>query len=360
MTKSKINAILIASLTFLFVSCSDQTDPTEDQDIHSNFRAIVINEGQYGEGTASITSISHTGEVEHDVFKKANNDRPIGDVAQSLTKINNKYYVTLSNSKKIEVVDANTLETIETMSMDMDVAPMYIQYLGDDSIAVTDAKYKENSLEHSLMILDIKHGTKRPIVRRNVTLQGMLYQMCLTNSKLFVGGDQMYVFDLNKITQEGARPIKNKAGSTLASIPYSKIVEDKNDKLWVLTASTLYSIDPETEKTVNEIDLSSIGIDSWGACLDISPDGKTLYVNAYWKVYTIDVDSPQTPTSPIISIENSNTVYNMSISKENTVFLNEVIYGSTSRARIYEYDPKTSTKINTFEAGIYPRSIHFE
>lgn len=347
----------------LLASCSEhsQDDLGDDintggENINDKLRAIIVNEGQFGYGTASLTSISSQGNVVHDLFRKINH-RPIGDVAQSLTQIGDRYYVPLNNSRKIEVFDSKTYESIETMSIDRDVIPMYIQHLGGDSIALTDQRAGQ------LMIVDINHTKKdRPIVRRSIQLGHRSFQMYLKNDKLFVGGDQLLVFDLSSITKEGMRMIKNKAGDILKTIDFSRIVEDKNGKLWVITPTMVCSIDPETERTVDEIELSHIGLNDWVSCIDISPDKGTLYVNSARRVYTIDVDNPIKPTEPIISPtrDDGRTVYNMSISKENTVFFCEVLYGSISRARIYEYSPTSGEEIGMFKAGIFPHFIHFK
>lgn len=361
--KSRIIYLGVFLITLL-ASCSDNSsdsnyDPSDDEipggdSISDQIRAIIVNEGHFGYGTASLTSVSTLGEVNHDLFRKVN-DRPMGDVAQSLTQIGDLYYVPLNNSRKIEVFDSKTYESIETMSIDRDVIPMYIQHLGGDSIALTDQRAGQ------LMIVDINHGTERPIVRRSIQLGHRSFQMYLKNNKLFVGGDQLLVFDLTSLTNEGMRTVKNSSGEILRTIDFSKIVEDKNGKLWVITPTMVYSIDPETERTVDEINLSHIGLNDWVSCIDISPDKGTLYVNSARRVYTIDADKPKKPTEPIISPtrDDGRTVYNMSISKENTVFFCEVLYGSISRARIYEYNPKSGEQIQLFKAGVFPHFIHF-
>lgn len=364
--KSRIIYLGVFLITLL-ASCSDngsgngsEYNPSDDEtaggdSISDQIRAIIVNEGHFGNGTASLTSVSTLGEVKHDLFRKVNN-RPMGDIAQSLTQIGDLYYVPLNNSRKIEVFDAKTYESIETMSIDRDVIPMYIQHLGGDSIALTDQSAGQ------LMIVDINHGTERPIVRSSIQLGHRSFQMYLKNNKLFVGGDRLLVFDLTAITEEGLRTVKNSSSETLRTIDFSKIVEDKNGKLWVITPTMVCSIDPDTERTVDEIELSHIGLNDWVSCIDISPDKGTIYVNSARRVYTIDVDNPVKPGEPIISPtrDDGRTVYNMSVSKENTVFFCEVLYGSISLARIYEYSPKSGEEIGMFKAGIFPHFIHFK
>ena len=71
-----------------------------------NIEAIVLNEGRIGTNMGAISVLYRNGMVSPDVFRVVNN-RPLGDVAQSITMINGKYFIALNNSKKIEIVISN-------------------------------------------------------------------------------------------------------------------------------------------------------------------------------------------------------------------------------------------------------------
>lgn len=351
--KGNIYSLIVVAA--ILSSCTDVVDHGPAPEINQ-LRAIVVNEGQFSAGTASLTTLSASGEVEQDVFRRTNN-RPIGDVAQSLCKIGENYYVPLNNSKKIEVFDAKTFKSVETMELGVKATPMYIQHLGGDSIAVTD-----QSSRSKLMIMDINHNKQRVPLRRYIELNGRSFQMQLIKNKLFVGGDNLTVFDLANLTQEGMRMITNKSGQTLRLADFSKVVADQSDRIWVLTASALYCIDPVTEQTVYELDVKSLNVNSWASSLDISPDKSTLYFNSGGIVYAVSTNHPVVPDKPVFiyDIDKKNTVYLMTISKENTLFINEVTYGSLSRGKISEYDIKSGELIRRFESGLFPHYIYFE
>ena len=351
--------LLFISLAIL-TSCESEINESEDiKDIADGTRAIVVNEGQFGYGTSSLTLLTWTGNVTNDVFRKVNN-RPMGDVAQSLTKIGDNYYVPLNNSRKIEAFDSKTFESVETMSINEDVIPMYVQHLGGDSIAVPDQMWRNSSSK--LMIMDINHKDKnRRVLRRYIKMEGQTYQMQLVNNKLFVGGSQLSVFDLENLTEQGRRYIRNSAGDSFALTDFSKIVVDKDGMLWVLTGNNVYRIDPNTELITNSIDVSDLKINERIGCIDISPDGNTVYFNSSRRVYTINIDDIKKPQSPIIEpvIESRRTIYNMCVSKENTIFMCAVVYGSLSRAQIHEFNIETGECIRTFNAGLFPHFIYF-
>lgn len=384
MTKKTILFASLLSASLFLVGCSDDLDvkepvlpPTEEDNGDPNaerLRAIIVNEGQFGYGTSSLTTLTTWGNVEQDVFRRIN-DRPMGDVAQSMTRIGDYYYVPLNNSKKIEVFEVDTYKSVETMSIGLNnMIPMYVTHLGGDSIFVTNQKSSGE-----VVIMDINHGSDRNVIRRSFKLGYRSFQSQVVNNKLFVGGDNFWIFDMNNITKDGFRRLRYQTellpsgnGRLVQLVDFSKLVLDKYNRIWAMTwfldsdtykdRNYIICIDPETEQTVHEIDVTGLGINEWVGCIDISPDLSTIYFNSARKVYTIDVDSPIKPSEPIINIDRDNkkTVYYMGISKENTVFLNEVMYGELSRGDIYEYDPKTGNEIQLFEAGIFPHFIYFK
>lgn len=367
-------ATLFAS-AFVFTGCNDNSDlpdytppPFHDE----NLRAIVVSEGQFGYGTSSLTSLSQTGEVEQDLFRKVN-DRPMGDVAQSITRIGNYYYVPLNNSRKIEVFDAETFKSVETMSIDKsNMIPMYATDLGNNQVFVTNQNSKGD-----VIVMDINHGTDRKLITNSFKLGYRTFQSRVIGNKLFVGGDLFWAFDLNNISADGARRLRyqserlaNGDGRLIQLVDFSKIVVDKHNHIWVLSSfldgetykdrSYLVCIDPQTEETVHEIDITSLGVNSWVDCIDISPDLSTIYFNTQRKLYSVSVDAPVSPEAPLFTVDRSGkTVYHMAVSKENTVFLIEVLYGSLERSDVYEYDPKTGAELQKFTAGIFSHHIYF-
>ncbi|MGL4992844.1 MAG: hypothetical protein ACRC6R_01720 [Bacteroidales bacterium] len=383
MTRKTILFASLLSASLFFAGCGDDLDvkepvlpPTEEDTDDPNaerLRAIVVNEGQFGYGTSSLTTLSSWGNVEQDVFRRIN-DRPMGDVAQSMTRIGDYYYVPLNNSKKIEVFEVDTYKSVETMSIGLNnMIPMYVTHLGGDSIFVTNQKSAGE-----VVIMDINHGASRNVVRNSFKLGYKSFQSTLVNNKLFVGGDNFWIFDVGNITADGFRRLRYKnellpsgEGRLVQVVEFSKLPVDKYNRVWALTwfmdsnyneRRYLICIDPQTEQTVHEIEITSLNINRVIGCIDISPDLSTIYFNSTRKIYTVDVDNPVKPTEPIINIDRDNkkTVYYMGVSKENTVFLNEVMYGELSRGDIYEYDPKTGEQLQLFEAGIFPHFIYFK
>ncbi|MGL4293045.1 MAG: YncE family protein [Bacteroidales bacterium] len=364
MKKLSFNELIHRAVCFLcpcvmFIACDENINYQEiNPDNLKDYRAIVVNEGQFGYGTSSLTLLMPDGKPEQDVFRKTNG-RPMGDVAQSMTRIGDNLYVPLNNSRKVEVFDANTFKSIETLSINEDVIPMYVQHLGGDSIAVTDQMWRNSSSK--LMIMDINHGKERPVLRRYVSMNGQTFQMTVTENKLFVGGSKLAVFDLGAIDEKSCRYILTDAGETIQTADFSKIVVDKEGLIWALSEFWLYRIDPVTEKVVKTIEVGDLKVNPRISSIDCSPDGETIYFNAHTSVYVINIAHIEKPVKPVISpvVDSRRTIYHMCVSKENTIFMCDVLYGSLSRAVIHEYDPISGKSLNEFKAGIFPHSIYF-
>ncbi len=323
-----------------------------------NIRAIVINEGVFPNGTASITLLQTDGNVTQDIFRGVNN-RPLGDVAQSITAINDLYYIPVNNGTKVEVVNQKTFQSVETMTLLPNTIPMYIKHLGGDSAVVSDQEFNSG-----LMIVDLNHHQQRAAVRRKVDVAMRSFQMHVVANKLFVGGDKLTAFDLGNIQADQKRHIRNQAGETIAVCDFAKIVSDYADRLWVLASDKLYCIDPVTEECLHEIAFNPTVSNTWNKCIDINADQNKLYINAGASVYSllvdkIDADALQHPVfTPSLPEITQGNIYSMHVSKEETIFLCNVFLNTETRATIYEYKPD-GTLVRQFTAGIFPHDMLF-
>lgn len=366
--KKQYVTLLFAIAALSFTGCTEkepeinEKPPVDEPSPKpTDVRILVANEGQFTKGTASLTSITQEGTVTHDVFKAANG-RTIGDVAQSIFELDENYYVTLNNSRKVEVFNTKTYKSVETIVTDENTIPAYICHLGGDSIAMS-----EKSELGLLTIIDTNHDkNNRNPIRRTIEI-GSSDQMKVTAKKLFIGGNSLRVFDLGKINKNDMREVKGSDGASITVSGDSKIVEDKNGKLWVLSGSQksgkLICIDPTTETVVSDVVIPNLDLGWFGARLDITPKGDSLFVNGTFNdkkaIFAFDIKTPTITTEPLFYISDDvSVVYNMAVSKENTIFICDVEYGSIARGKLHELNKKGEV-LKTFEAGIFPQYIHF-
>lgn len=346
-----------------------------------NLRAIIVAEGQFGYGTGSITNLYSDGTVVTDVFRSIN-DRPLGDIPQSLTRIGDYYYVPVNNSQKVEVFDVETFKSVETMLIDHVSIPMFAVDLGNNLMAVSDQCGVDITTSgvpdySAITIMNIDHSdASRQVVVDTLVMPVPSFQMKVVGSKLFVGCSEFSVFDLDNLEGAARRTID---GGSVDMVDFSGICLDFQGYLWVRTASSVVCIDPDTEQIVSSISTPDFEDVTYGN-LDIDAQARRLYFSydtqnedGDWvsNVYSIDTQNPQTPTEPIF-VHNQNdtwSTYGLQVSAENTIFVIRVKYGSITRGRVFEYDTDGNI-VNYYKdddgveqpyflAGIFPHYIYF-
>ena len=168
----KINFIsLLFLLQIILFSCNKEDSSTNFSECP--MRLVIANEGQFMYGTASLTGVTFNGDVYQDIFRQTNN-RTIGDVAQSIISIGENLYVTLNNSRKIEVFNKNSFHSVATIITPESTIPTYMCYLGGNLMAVA-----EKGVSGRLLIVDINTNEVSKVIP-NV---GEANQMLLIENK---------------------------------------------------------------------------------------------------------------------------------------------------------------------------------
>lgn len=88
---------------------------------------IVLNEGNMGSNSASVSFINENNEVVNNIFGSANANAPLGDVGQSISFHNDKAFIILNYSNAIKVVDSETFVVSSTIQTGL-VNPRYMTF----------------------------------------------------------------------------------------------------------------------------------------------------------------------------------------------------------------------------------------
>lgn len=342
-------------------------------------RVLVANEGQYMASTASLSAITQGDSIINDVFRNTNS-RPLGDIAKSILSVGNYLVVSVGNSGKLEVISKTTFRSVETVRMPAYVDPSYMCYLGGDSMAVSKG-YAEG-----LAIVDTRFGVQRDTIRHQYA-SGFVAQMKLSHGKLFMTGrpyseysygGQTYVYPeaplrvatLGNLSQ--TRQILWN-GHTIVPVGESKILEDPQGKLWVLTSTHLLRIDPATETVVSALSVGDLVVDEWwSARFDASSDQQRFYftasLNGKSGIARVAYNATSVPQSLLFEFPawdeahpqaaGISNVYNMAVSPDETIFICDVTYAAATRGYVKEYN-LNGTLRKSWLAGIYPQFIYF-
>lgn len=308
-------------------------------------KVYIINEGNFGSGNSSV-SLYDTGNdaVIENFYQTQNTSSPsIGDVAQSLTNINGKFYLVVNNSGKIIVCDNHFKKLTQIVNLS---SPRYILPITNQKAYVSD--YNGNEIN----VIDLNSNTKTD----SIPCPGFTEEMVLIYNKAFVTNvKKNYVYVINTInnTKTDSIDVGTNAGS---------IVVDKNDKVWVLSGGDqtnnitgkLSRINPVT----NQVETSysfNLNESPFRLCLNKTKD--TLYfLNG--GIYRMAISNNNLPTSAFIE-KGTKTFYGLGINpNDHGIYASDALNFS-QKSRIYIYNSDGSPKKN-FTAGLITNGFYFE
>lgn len=375
---------LFCALLVLSLSACEYEDDFPVGVGEGNIEAIVLNEGRIGTNMGAISVLYRNGMVSPDVFRVVNN-RPLGDVAQSITMINGKYFVTLNNSKKIEIINPQTFKSEGTILYTQAGLPRQIVPVSDTTAIVSDLLSNNVSgtdLPSQLVRIRTVPPYGTPL--EYIVIRKWVEYMEVADHKLFgMTAKGLYVFDLDNINQEGSRMIEDVYNEETTKT--CKILKDKNGRLWALmnerdkgklTAVLLKCIDPETEKVLATYRLPFVGKDE-------AEEGDVVGTVGYNRTdmdatksliyFSVRTCKPGRPNNSQQSIYTLNTddgtfrlhrhvpgvdmMYGCGVSPQGEVYICDCLDYSAQRGYIRHY--KESGNIESYRVGVYPSQVYF-
>lgn len=315
---------------------SVRVDPEPSQAVY------VVNEGNFTSGNASISLYNKvTNAVEEDYFK-AVNKLALGDVAQSLSFINDRFYVVVNNSGKIVVCDKDfkLLTTITGLQ-----SPRYLIQVGSNKAYVSD--YKAGCIS----VVNLSGNS----ISHQIALPGWTEDMLLHQNKVYVCNvkrEFLYVIDALKDKVEDSIWVgKNVSGITI----------DKNARLWVLSSGDAVS----NPARLSVISSSNHEVEKVFEFAPSRQPFKLVINNRKDSLYFIDADiylmpvtAENLPSVPHIKAEQRN-FYGIGIHpRTSEIYLSDALdYVQRSHITVYS---ASGTKKNEFKAGINANGFYFD
>lgn len=328
------------------MSCSNDNNSIPEVEQNTLSRILVLSEGNFTKGNSDLCAINvESGQVSEDVFRTING-RPLGDVGQSMAIINDKIYAVLNNSAKIEVFDAKTYKQ-ETTILDTEkqISPRYIAKLSDKQALVTN-------LSNKMILINLESNT----IEKYIPTEGATEQLVVVGTKVFIAsGASILVADVNNL--ENLRKIEASASGS------SKLVVDKNNKIWVINSAGLQCIDPTTETVIKTIPLSDIRISSFAVRLETDATKSKLYFNGSKDnadyIFEVAIDATAMPETALFELKKDEvkTLYNIGISSEGFVYICDALDYS-QRGLLHKFDTKGEL-LKSYTVGIIPQYILF-
>ncbi len=348
MTK-KISFSALIVLLIIFTSCEKDPNPviTGITDSYlSGKGAFILNEGNFRAGNGSLSFFSwDSSKVFNHVFLDVN-DKPLGDIPYTMNILNEKAYILVNNSGKIEVVNSSTMKSIKTINKIR--SPRYISF-------VTSVKAYVTSLySDSITILDLSSDA----VSGYINISHSSESIIAYDSKAYVanwtGGKEIIV--INTAYDQVINSIE-------VGIEPESMAVDKNGTLWVLcnggwqreNYAELIGIDTKTDAIIKRFVFPS-KTDS-PTSLQIDNRGETLWFLQNG-VRKMSINDSQLPADSFIA-GTGNNFYKLGISPENNeIFVTDVVdYQQKGFVLVYN---SSGSLISKMQTDIIPGSICFK
>lgn len=355
MNSSKLNTSTF-SFMLLLTSLIFQSCKKDDKNVvtpPTGSGVYVVNEGTFFSGNGELSFISSSnGTVTNNIFQSVNGFAA-GDIAQSFHIHQDKGYLVMNNSQKIEVVQLPGVTSIATITGFS--GPRYMVSAGNRGY-VTDWNSK------SVKMIDLDQHA----IISSIDVGTLPEQLLLSGDKLFVpnsGDSTVSIIDLN-------------TWSVLATItvglgPHS-IQKDDHGRIWVLcsgstgpdyiggtaddAAGSLWRINANSFAT--ELVLS-MGQFEHPIKLQTNATGTMLYflngLDGYnGAIYSMNADDLVLPSSPSIT----GSFYGIGIDPNNGNIWGAVAPSFTQNGYVLRYD-LNGIRVDSLGVGIGPNGFAF-
>ena len=298
----KNNFLIILLSVLVLASCqNDSIRPNVPIGLYEN-GYFVTNEGNFGTGNGSLSFIDDRGSVSNNIFAQTNSFS-LGDVVQSMEIINEKAYIVVNNSSKIEVANIDSMAHVATINGL--ISPRYILQVSNERAYISDWGIG------GIHVLDLNTNS---IISTISTGQGP-EKMLIKENKAYICNVGGFGLDntVSVIDTENDVLITN---INVGDKPNS-IVEDANGNIWVLAGGNTeydanWNVVAETPGELTTINSETNNVDGSVVFevgdhpkdLIIDDNGTTLYFsNGSWSksVYSFDIYNNMLSENPIIN-----------------------------------------------------------
>lgn len=346
----KLAAISVAVISFL--SSCEETKQTPAPILPKGKYAtgiFILNEGGFQKSNGSVSFYNRKNldsvALEGDIFAK-NNARTLGDVVQDMVVVNDKAFIVVNNSNKVEIVDAGTFKSL---------APEIKLKQPRYAVAVGNKLYVSEWLNGyngigQISVIDITSYK----VLKTITVGKAPEKLLVVGEKILVANSDENTLSVINTTFD---TIENTI--TVGDKPNS-LTQDAQGNIWVLcggvpawagtpTNAKLIRFSPNaaTQQTVFAFEKGD------ARKLTINSEKNTLYYMYQGATYSMATTDSKLPTNFLLK----RTFYGLGVDKDGIIYaadaLNYVING-----RVIRYT-KTGVALDSMTVGVTPNGFIF-
>ena len=343
--KSTFGLMTLALTLLLGGSCDDKDDPVVCTTLPDPSERVVFitNEGNFQFGNSSLSRYDIAeGTVFNRIFESVNG-QPLGDVLQSMKIFEDRMYLVVNNSSKIEVVDLQSTASLGTITGFN--SPRYILPLSSEKAYVSEL------FSGQMSIVNLNQMQ----ITGTISIPGWTEEMLLVENEVWVTNvNRDYIYIIDPTSDQVTDSILVGRGS-------ESLVRDQNGKVWVLCQGSatdvisgkLNRINPTNHQVELALDFAS-GENPLN--LRINGNGDRLYyINS--GIHTLGISENALPASPFIAANNS-IFYGLGIDPEDeTIYVADAI-DYVQEGVVFRYNASGSL-IDQFDVEVIPSEFYF-
>ncbi|MDF7813073.1 DUF5074 domain-containing protein [Hymenobacter sp. YC55] len=356
-SSAPVRVLLGSAAALSLVACDPDSDPDPNQAITPTKTVFVVNEGNFMNSNAEISSFSKTtASVSPNLFSTVNN-RPLGDVAQSMAVQDSTGYIVVNNSNKLEVVNLRTFRSLATINNLK--LPRYFAAASATKGYVTET-ISYSGAPGQVSVIDLKTNT----VTKSIAVGVEPEQLLVVGNRLYVvngGANTVTVINTTTDVVEGT--------ITVGDSPNS-LVLDRNNKLWVLSGGnvvynanyTAIDYTKTTKGSLSSIVPGQLTATTRELATNLAQPGRLttngakdrLYYTFQGGVYSLGVNDANLPTTPIIK----RSLYGLGIDPQDNTIYGGVSNGFNGAGKVIRYR-NSGAPIDSFDVRVGPNSFLF-
>lgn len=345
--------ILFLALLVL-VSCTDDVEIVPLGAYENGF--FVTNEGLFGQDQGEVTFISYDGQtVKQDVFKSENNGAILGNTLQSMAFHQDKAFLVLNGSNKIEVVNRYTFKRVATINTQLN-NPRYVAFANNKGY-VTNWGAGSNPDDDFVAVINLSTYT----VESTIPVVEGPEKIIAHNNNLYVAHQGGWGFN-NKISVINS---SNTVSQTLTVGDVPKGLAIFNNQLFVLSAGrSSWHAGGASNGAFHTVNLSSNVVAQWHEFDGTKPNhlainNGNLYYTQGKKVFRNSANTSSFSPVEILDATNQNIeiFYGFNVF-QNRLYLLDAVNYTGSNGKVLSYD-LAGNFLGSRESGLLPNGVFF-
>jgi len=302
---------------------------------------LVACEGQFLQGNATVVLLkSETFEPQYDIYETTN-QLPLGDILQSITKVQDGFLMCVNASGTIIRTDLNLEKQGELGAL----SPRYIHIISSTKAYVSDLISNEITIMNPSNMNTLGTITTDAWTEKMLKVGNAIWAVDKSNNRILIVNPETDEVEDQILLTEGA----------------SDIVLDAQGKVWVLCQgpfsgpgnATLYRINPVTNGFMSVFDFNPGQVLGQ---LRINSAGNQLFFTKGQAVFEMDITDLVVPSTPFINL--TFNPYGLDIDPDNGEIFVCNAGDFTDLGSVHRYNSE-GVFVNEYTVGVAPNAVYF-